>query len=176
MKKCLIVIDYQKDFVDGALGFPKARELEDGIAKKIRLYRENGDDVLFTLDTHDGGYLDTQEGKNLPIPHCIKGTPGHELYGKAAGLRQEGDRCFCKGAFGSGELFLYLREHPYESIELVGVVSNICVLSNAVLAKTALPEVPVLVDAKCTAAPDEETHKKALDILEGIQVQVTGRG
>ncbi|NLJ32038.1 MAG: cysteine hydrolase [Clostridiales bacterium] len=175
MKKLLIVVDYQNDFVTGSLGFPKAKELERRICEKIQACRENGDEVVFTFDTHTEDYLNTQEGKNLPVPHCVSGTDGWRLYGSVAALREEGDRQFKKPCFGSAELFDYLRGREWESVELVGLVSNICVISNAVLAKTALPEVPVLVDAACTASYDEELNRKALDILEGLQVIVTNR-
>lgn len=175
MKKLLIVVDYQNDFVTGSLGFPKAVELENAIVDKIEQYRNAGDEILFTFDTHGENYATTQEGKNLPIPHCIQGTDGWELYGKIAELKQEGDVCFYKPTFGSSELLLYLQKKEYASIELVGLVSNICVLSNAVIAKTALPEVPVIVDATCTAAADEGMHKAALQVLEGIQVQVINK-
>jgi nicotinamidase-related amidase len=172
MKKCLIVIDYQNDFVSGTLGFPEAVALERGIAEKIRQYRESGGEVMFTFDTHGDDYMDTQEGQKLPVAHCLKGTGGHELYGEVAGLALETDMKFHKNTFGSGELYDYLRQAPFESIELVGLVSNICVISNAVLAKTAQPETPVLVDAKLTAGNDSLLHNAALDVMAGLQIEV----
>lgn len=180
MKKLLIVVDYQNDFVTGSLGFPKAVKLEDAIVQKILQYREAGDEILFTLDTHGENYAQTQEGKCLPVPHCIEGTEGWNLYGKVAILKQGSDVCFCKPTFGCAELLSYLQVQEkagkkYASIELVGLVSNICVLSNAVIAKTALPQVPVIVDAACTAAADEALHRAALQVLEGIQVQVINK-
>ncbi|RGB67970.1 cysteine hydrolase family protein [Provencibacterium massiliense] len=174
MKKLLVVVDYQNDFVSGSLGFPKAAQLEEAIIKKIEDYRAAGDDVVFTLDTHGPDYLSTQEGKNLPVEHCIKGTDGWQLYGKVAALA-EGCQKFEKETFGSDSLYKYLKENPYESIELCGLVSNICVVSNAVLAKTAQPQTPVLVDARCTAALDEETNEKTLDVMAGFQVRIVGR-
>lgn len=185
MKRLLIVVDYQNDFVDGALGFPGAEKLEGPIAKKIEEYREAGDQVVFTLDTHLKDYLETQEGKNLPVPHCIEGTPGHNLYGRIAALASPTDEVFRKVTFGSEELFDWLRtarraagevnRQPFASIELVGLVSNICVVSNAVLAKTACPEVPVIVDAACTASFDPHLNDAVLDVLEGLQISVTNR-
>lgn len=185
MKKLLIVVDFQNDFVDGALGFPGAEKLEEPIARKIEAYREAGDLVAFTLDTHKRTYLQTQEGKNLPVEHCIEGTPGHKLYGRVAELMGGADPVFCKPAFGSSELFGWLRTAqeaanemgmtPFSSIELVGLVSNICVISNAVIAKTACPEVPVIVDAACTASHDPALHEKCLDVMEGLQIQVINR-
>lgn len=172
MKKCLIVVDYQNDFVTGSLGFPQAEALDSGIAEKITQYHQNGDDVLFTLDTHGDNYLKTQEGQLLPIAHCIENTGGHALYGKTATCRQAQDRCFCKSTFGSDTLFDYLRQTPYASIELVGVVSNICVLSNAVLAKTAQPETKILIDPACTASGDARLHQAALEVMRGLQIHI----
>lgn len=185
MKRLLVVVDYQTDFVVGSLGFEGAVLLDDLIAKKVRDYHENGDIVVYTMDSHDRNYLQTQEGRHLPIEHCIDGTPGWELYGKTNEAILMRDRMFRKSAFGSARFFEYLNRaqamanqaaiKPFESIELVGLVSNICVLSNAVIAKAACPEVPVIVDAALTASSDSELHEKALDVLEGIQVQVINR-
>lgn len=174
MKELLVVVDYQKDFVDGSLGFAEAAGLEEAICQKIRAYREAGQTVVFTMDTHEEDYLSTQEGRNLPVEHCIEGTGGWQLYGQVAGLAQEGDRLFCKPTFGSWELGEYLRQEGFEKIELCGVVSNICVLSNAVVAKAALPEAQIVVDRRCTASNDPQMNQKALDVLQGLQVQVIG--
>jgi len=175
MKKCLIVVDFQNDFVSGSLGFPGAEKLDQYIAEKIKQYRNNGDEILFTFDTHGENYLDTQEGKNLPVVHCIKDTEGHKLYGQVADLIFESDRKFYKNTFGSDELFLYLGTETFESIELVGLVSNICVICNAVLAKTAQPETPVIVDAKCTASFDDKINQASLDVMAGLQIQIINR-
>ena len=186
MKRLLIVVDYQKDFVDGALGFSGAELLDERIARKIDEYREAGDNVCFTLDTHHKDYLETQEGHKLPIPHCIEGSEGHGLYGEVALRLHETDEVFLKPTFGSSALFERLAKRqrvaaevgtlPFESIELVGLVSNMCVLSNAVMARAACPDVPIIVDALCTAAPDPDIHEKALDVLEGLQIEVINRG
>lgn len=185
MKRLLIVVDYQNDFVDGSLGFPGAGALAAPIAEKIAAYRAAGDEVVFTFDTHGRDYLRTQEGRNLPVEHCIEGTPGYELYGEVAAAAQPGDLRFRKPTFGSAALFEWLRtaqqaagevaREPFASIELVGLVSNICVISNAVLAKAACPEVPIIVDAACTASFDAHLNDAALDVLEGLQVQVINR-
>ena len=185
MKRLLIVVDYQNDFVDGALGFEGAELLDGPIARKIDEYREAGDLVFFTLDTHRKDYLETQEGQKLPVPHCLEGSQGHALYGKVGTKLQESDDVFMKPTFGSSALFERLAKQqsiadglgvqPYQSIELVGLVSNMCVLANAVIARTACPNTPIIVDAACTAAPDPETNEKALDILEGIQIEVINR-
>ncbi len=185
MKRLLIVVDYQNDFVDGALGFEGAELLDERIARKIDEYREAGDYISFTFDTHHKDYLETQEGRNLPIPHCIEGTEGHELYGQVAERMHDSDDVFLKPTFGSTALFERLLKRqsvaegidaqPFESIEVVGLVSNMCVLSNAVIARTACPNVPIIVDASCTAAPDPAMNEKALDIMEGLQIKVTNR-
>lgn len=171
MKKLLIVVDYQNDFVSGALGFPKAREIEEAVCAKIQAYQAAGDDVVCTLDTHEENYLDTQEGRKLPVAHCLYGTEGWRLYGKAAGLLEDCPK-FEKPVFGSAALFDYLRRIPYDSIELCGVVSNICVLSNAVLARTAQPETEIVVDPACVASNDEALGEAALAVLGSLQVTV----
>lgn len=176
MKKLLLVVDYQKDFVDGALGFPGAEKLDAPIAAKIAERRAQGWDVAFTLDTHGENYPDTQEGRKLPVPHCLRKSGGWALYGETAKARREGDAVVEKPAFPSLELGNLLREKGYDQVELVGLVSYICVISNAVVVKAALPEAEVVVDAACTAGPDPELHEKALDVMErGLQITVTGR-
>ena len=172
MKKLLIVVDFQNDFVTGSLGFKQAEEIEQKITAKIKEYRENGADIAFTMDTHGSDYLTTQEGKNLPVEHCIKGQNGWELFGEVAKLKQSGDKVFEKPTFGSGELFGWLKESGYKTVELCGVVTNICVVSNAVLAKTALPEALVIVDAACVASNDESLGKKALEVMRSFQISV----
>ena len=185
MKRLLIVVDYQNDFVDGALGFDGAELLDERIAKKIDEYREAADHIAFTYDTHHKDYLETFEGMNLPIPHCIEGTDGHELYGQVATKLHDSDDVFMKPTFGSTALFERLMKRqavaerigaaPFESIEVVGLVSNMCVLSNAVIARTACPDVPIIVDAACTASPDPIMNEKAFDIMEGLQIRVINR-
>ncbi len=175
MKNLLIVVDYQNDFVTGSLGFPQAQQLEPALAQKIREYRTRGDEILFTLDTHDATYPDTQEGKNLPIMHTIRDSWGWQLAGAAASLCAPGDVCLEKPCFGAAGLLDYLRNRQYASVELAGVVSYLCVLSNVVIVKTALPETPVIVDARCVAGPDNTLHEKALDVMQGLQVQVKNR-
>lgn len=175
MKKLLIVVDYQMDFVSGSLGFPKAAKLEEGIYQKIKDYKENNQDVIFTFDTHDIQYLQSQEGRKLPVEHCIKGSEGWKLYGKVAELCDKNTLSYEKPTFGSLELAEYLKDKEYESIEIVGLVSNICVISNAVLAKVALPEAEIVIDASCTASFDDSLNEKALDVMEGLQMKVINR-
>lgn len=176
MKKLLIVVDYQNDFVDGSLGFDGAEKLEGPIAEKIEAYRALGDagQIIFTMDTHGHHYMDTQEGKHLPVPHCIEGEDGWQLYGKIADLKGEEDLVFSKPSFGSFELGEYLHKNAdqYESIEFTGVVTNICVISNLVIAKAAMPEVPIYVDAACVGSNDPKLQEAALDVMESIHVEV----
>jgi nicotinamidase-related amidase len=172
MPKCLIVVDYQNDFVSGSLGFEGAETLDERIAAKIRAYKANGDTVVFTFDTHGADYLATQEGRNLPVPHCIKDTLGHDLYGETGKLMQDGDRRFYKPTFGSDGLYGFLKETPFDRIELVGLVSNICVLSNAVLAKTAQPETPIMIDPTCMASHDPQLNESAISVMKGLQFEI----
>ena len=175
MKKLLIVVDYQNDFVQGSLGFPKAVSLEEPICRKIASYRNTGDDIIFTLDTHGEDYLQTMEGKKLPAPHCLQGSEGWQLYGKVASLKSYKDLVFEKPTFGSAGLMEYLQKNAYTSIELCGLVTNMCVLSNAVIAKTAQPDADILIDSSCTASFDDAMHDKALDVLEGIHCTILNR-
>ena len=124
MKRLLIVIDYQNDFVSGSLGFNDAIILEDYLVELIEKYHLNKDDVIFTYDSHQDNYLDTQEGKNLPVTHCIENSEGWQLYGKINNLAKN-DKKILKNTFGSLELGNYLKDKDYEEITLVGVVSNI---------------------------------------------------
>lgn len=174
-KNLLVVVDYQKDFVDGALGFPGAEMLDSAIAAKIDAYHQAGDPVVFTYDTHRENYLNTQEGRKLPVAHCICGSGGWELYGRTAQAQEESDLCFQKPTFPSMELADYISEEDFETIELVGLVSHMCVLSNAVMAKAAAPEAEIIIDASCTASFDKTLHEKALDLMEALQMTVTNR-
>ena len=119
MKKLLIVIDYQKDFVDGSLGFKEAQDIDDYITSLINQYHKNKDDVIFTFDTHQENYLESQEGRNLPIPHCIKNSDGWKLYGKVNTAKKEYDICIEKTTFGSLELGNYLKGKAYSQNMLI---------------------------------------------------------
>ncbi len=172
MKKLLMVIDYQHDFVDGALGFLKAATLSKGIKEKIRQYHMAGDDVIFTMDTHQSDYLSTQEGRLLPIKHCIEGTQGFEIYSDLKEVMYASDLIFKKPTFGSLSLGEYLKHQSYASIELVGLVTNMCVISNAVIAKSALPESSIIIDSRLCASFSDELHEKALDIMASLHMHI----
>lgn len=177
MNRYLFVIDYQNDFVDGALGFPGAEKLDAGIAARVRAYGPGR--VLFTRDTHFGNYLDTREGRLLPVPHCIKGTPGWEVYGQTAKALAEVEApAIDKLVFGmdvSDPAIAAVLPASADEIELVGLVSNICVVSNAVVLQSKYPEATILVDAQCTDSFDKGLHEKVLDVLSGFQVKVINR-
>lgn len=174
MKKCLIVVDYQNDFVTGSLGFQEAEMIDSGIAEKINAYHKAGNDVIFTFDTHGENYAESREGKYLPIKHCVPGTNGHMLYGKTAKAREPFDLCFEKSTFGSDKLYEHLKKTRYSSIEFVGVVTNICVISNAVLARTASPETDVTVDARLVVSNDKKLGTAAIDVMRGLQIDIVG--
>ena len=173
MRKILVVVDMQKDFIDGALGFEGADKIIPGIIAKIKEFEEAGDEIVYTLDTHFENYMETQEGKNLPVPHCIKGSEGHGLCDELKDILAD-KKVFEKLTFGSIELAEYLKDNASEisAIEVCGLVSNICVLSNAVIAKAAAPEAEVIVDSKLTASFAPDLHQATLDVLKGIQVTV----
>ena len=183
MKKLLAVIDYQNDFVTGALGFPAAAEIDDGIAELVQDYLTRGDEVLFTYDTHGADYLDTREGRALPVPHCLENSAGWRLYGKTQLLCR--DTCanwqistIRKRTFAmSPEDAAALRNSlgPVDEILLVGVVTNMCVLSNAIMLQAAWPEAQLTVDASLCRSFDPALGEKALDVLDGLQIKVIGR-
>ena len=177
MNRYLFVIDYQNDFVDGALGFPGAEKLDEKIAAKIRAYGKGK--VLFTRDTHFGNYLETREGRNLPVVHCVKGTQGWQVYGETAKALDEVEaKAIDQLVFGmdvTDPATAAVLPEAADEIELVGLVSNICVVSNAVVLQSKYPEATIIVDAACTDSFDKVLHEKVLDVLEGFQVTVTGR-
>jgi len=172
VKKLLIVVDYQNDFVDGALGFKGAERLDSIIEAKIKSYLDLGHDLIYTLDTHHDNYLETQEGKRLPIPHVIDGTFGHEIYGKTKNYVEKALKVFKKNTFGSLDLGNFLKDKNYQEIELVGLVTNMCVVSNAIIAKAALPEARIIVDKNACDSFDKDLHTKTLEVLAGMQVDI----
>lgn len=180
MGKLLVVIDYQKDFVDGALGFEKAVFLENGIYNKVNGYIKDNNKVLFTYDTHLDNYLDTREGKNLPVVHCIKGTEGHDLYGRLKEFsNRENTIHYEKYGFGMApsDMINLANEigNDIKEIEIVGVVTNICVISNVVMFQSQFRNAEVVVDASLCASFDESLHEKTLDVIEGLQGKVINR-
>lgn len=173
----LVVVDMQKDFIDGSLGTEEARGIVEKVKEKILSYPKEM--VYATLDTHGEDYLSTQEGKMLPVPHCIKGTEGWGLHPILKDLILP-DHFFEKGSFGSLSLAEFMRELFRQqdsmegaSIELVGLCTDICVVSNALLLKAFLPEVPISVDSSCCAGVTKEKHLAALETLRSCQVEIS---
>lgn len=171
MKRLLIVVDFQNDFVDGSLGFKKAPLLEEHIVHFIKEYQSNEDDVIYTMDTHQNDYLDSYEGKHLPVKHCIENSDGWQLYGETRELLKD-CLCFKKPTFPSLDLANYLKDKDYQDITLIGLVSHICVLSNAIMAKAALPETPIRVDLRCTGSFDEKTHQDSISVMKSMQIEI----
>ena len=171
MKKLLIVVDMQNDFITGSLGSPQDQRILPSVKAKIEEYGQKGDSVLFTRDTHYENYLATQEGKYLPIVHCVEGTAGHLI---ADSLDVDGCEIFDKPNFGSLELAKRVAGGGYDEIELCGLCTDICVVSNALILKAQLPETKIIVDARCCAGVTEESHNAALLTMKMCQVSVTG--
>jgi len=172
MRKLLLVIDMQNDFIDGALGTPEAEAIVDRVAEEIGRYPAR--DVIATRDTHPENYLETQEGRNLPVVHCVKGTPGWELHPKIAAALGDAE-VVDKPTFGSRELaerLARMAETEGLDVTLVGLCTDICVVSNALLVKAFLPETPVRVIEACCAGVTPESHKAALDTMRMCQIQV----
>lgn len=171
MKKCLVIVDVQNDFVDGSLGFEGADKVVKTIVEKLKTHRG---DVVFTRDTHHNDYLTTQEGKRLPVEHCIEDTYGWQLDSRLEPYVSDETPIFNKPGFGSIDLVSFFQQHHYDEVEIAGLVSNICVISSAVLIKTADPEVRIIVDVKATDSFDADLNKKAIAVLKGLQVDVVG--
>ena len=169
--KYLIVVDMQKDFIDGALGTKEAQAIVPNVRKKIE---EFDGEVIFTRDTHHKDYLSTQEGRNLPVEHCIEGTAGWEI--------DKSLQPFCKGlvvnkpTFGSMALAEEIWERgDAQEITLVGLCTDICVISNAMLLKAAMPEVPIIVDRACCAGVTPQSHENALEAMKMCQIEIIDR-
>ena len=167
MKKTLVVVDMQKDFIDGALGTKEAVAIVDNVKKKIAMYKENGDEIIFTRDTHQTNYMETNEGKHLPVPHCIEGTAGWEI---GEGLEVEGALYIDKPSFG----YMNWKDYNLEEVEIIGLCTDICVVSNALIIKATFPEIKVSVDASCCAGVTPESHAAALTTMKMCQVEVIG--
>lgn len=167
----LVVVDMQNDFIDGTLGTAEAKAIVPDVAEKIKRFSGL---VLATRDTHDKDYLTTQEGRKLPVEHCIKGTKGWEIRKEIAVLIKE--EPIDKPSFGSKELaerlLSFHEKEEIKSITLIGLCTDICVISNALLLKAFLPEVPVIVDASCCAGVTQKSHEQALEAMKMCQIQI----
>ncbi|MGN0241798.1 MAG: cysteine hydrolase family protein [Candidatus Weimeria sp.] len=172
MRKIIVVIDMQNDFIDGSLGTKEAVNIVPAVVEKIKSYPEN--DVFATRDTHPANYLETQEGKYLPVEHCIKGTDGWQIRKEIAELIP-GDQIFDKPTFGSVKLAEYLKglsENEEIEVELAGLCTDICVVSNALMLKAFMPEVKISVDPSCCAGVTPEKHRAALETMASCQIQL----
>lgn len=165
MKKTLIVVDMQNDFIDMALGTKEAVAIVENVRAKIKEYVDNGDEIIFTRDTHYSNYLETPEGEKLPVPHCIKGTVGWEI---ADGLYVDGCKIIDKPNFG----WPNWGEESFESVELIGLCTDICVVSNALIIKAVFPDAQVKVDSSCCAGVTPQTHSAALETMKMCQIDV----
>jgi len=171
MKKILIVVDMQNDFIDGALGTPEAVAIVPRVVEKIRQFDGT---VWMTRDSHGSDYMETQEGRNLPVMHCIVGSDGWKIRPEIAACGA--DNIFNKPTFGSVAMVNHLvalnASEGVESVELIGLCTDICVISNAMLIKANLPEVPVIVDAACCAGVTPQSHANALAAMRMCQIRV----
>ena len=165
MKKTLIVVDMQNDFIDKALGTAEAVRIVPAVKEKIGEYVKNGDEIIFTRDTHCEDYLNTAEGRKLPVKHCIKGTEGWEI---AEGLYVDGAKIIDKPNFG----WPHWNEENFEEVELIGLCTDICVVSNALIIKAMFPEINVKVDSSCCAGVTPESHEAALKTMQMCQIEV----
>lgn len=165
--KTLIVIDMQNDFVIGSLGTKEAQAIVPNVKKKIQEYADRGDQVIFTRDTHDTDYLESQEGKMLPIEHCIYPSKGWQI---VEDLEVPGCRYINKKTFGWNNW----KNQNFDEIELIGVCTDICVISNALILKAQFPEVKITVDASCCAGVTPELHEAALKVMRSCQINVIG--
>lgn len=171
----LVVVDMQNDFVDGALGTAEARAAVPHVADRVAEGAGRGEEILFTRDTHGETYLDTQEGRRLPVPHCVRGTEGWEIVPQLQAYAA-GRQVLDKPAFGSrtlGETLAALDgREPVGKVTLIGLCTDICVISNALLVKAFLPEAEVAVDASCCAGVTPESHRTALEAMKMCQITV----
>lgn len=168
-RELLVVVDMQNDFITGALGTKEAQAIVPHVKAKIESFVQNGMPVIFTRDTHYEDYFDTQEGFRLPVMHCVEGTEGWEI---ESTLQLETAMVFDKISFGSPELAAYIKEAEFDTVTLVGVCTDICVISNAMLIKAFDPEVLVQVDAACCAGVSPESHETALRAMKQCQIEI----
>ena len=173
MRKLLIVIDMQNDLIDGALGTKEAEAIVENVKAKIR--SDDPHDIIATRDTHEVNYLETQEGKYLPVEHCIRGTAGWEVRPDIAELLTDA-RVYDKPTFGSTKMAADIAEMAAREeieLELIGLCTDICVVSNALLLKATMPEVKITVDPACCAGVTPESHEAALKTMQMCQIQMT---
>lgn len=171
MARAVIVVDMQNDFVTGVLGTAEAREMLPRLVKKLEdIIAEDSADLFFTQDTHKADYLNTQEGKNLPVVHCIKGSDGWEIVPELKPFTKHAKMIIEKKSFGTTRLPTLLK--PYSTVEFVGVCTDICVVSNALLVKAFYPETAIVIDAGCCAGVTPEGHRHAIETMRACQCKI----
>ena len=176
MKRVLVVVDMQTDFVDGALGTKEAAAIVPAVRARLEKARRDGEEIIFTRDTHPEDYLNTQEGHNLPVVHCVKGSKGWQIVPQLTEFTQPPAVIIDKPTFGSSKLGQLLQEENskegIEQVEVIGLCTDICVVSNALLLKAHFPEAPISVDAACCAGVTPEKHAAALETMRSCQITI----
>jgi nicotinamidase/pyrazinamidase len=172
MKRLLVVTDYQNDFVVGSLGFKEALSFYEPIQELISDFTKAGDDVVFTRDVHEANYLHTEEGRNLPVPHCLRGSEGALFYGKLEEISKNYP-VFEKRTFPSDALLDFIKKGSYREVVLCGVDLSICVLSNAVIAKAAAPDAHIVVDLSASGTGDPAAAETAIAELHRLEIETT---
>ena len=169
--KLLAVIDMHNDFVTGSLGTPEAAAIVSAVREKVAQAIQNGDEVAFTKDTHGPDYLETPEGRKLPVAHCIRGSDGWEIV-DALEEFTHGRHAFEKETFGCRELARWANGRSFDAVEVVGLCTDICVISNALMLKAALPRAEITVDSRCCAGTTPESHQRALEAMAVCQINI----
>lgn len=173
MRTLLVLVDLQNDFIDGSLGTPEAQAIIPNVIELIR--HTKAVDVVMTQDTHCNNYLDTFEGKRLPVKHCIDGTFGHQIENQVLHTSCESAKRIIpipKDSFGSYRLMEFMAENHYEKIEIAGLCTDICVISNALMTRSFFPSIPITVYADCCAGTTPENHEAALKVMKSCQIDV----
>ena len=175
--KLLLAIDMQNDFIYDALENNMAKQIIPAVTRKIADWEKTGQPIIFTRDTHYDDYMTTEEGKNLPVPHCIVNTNGHNIIAELQGFASK-HILIDKHTFGSNSLMNFLEMHPnqFDIIEIIGICTDICVISNAVIAKTASPNSHIIIDAACCAGVTAESHDIALNAMKSLQMEIINQG
>lgn len=167
--KVLVVVDMQNDFISGSLGTKEALLIVDNVIEKIKQYEKNNNIILFTKDTHSSDYLTTIEGIKLPVIHCVKNTFGWEIPNE---ILRDHKLIFEKETFGSTTLVDYLKTLEFDEVELIGICTDICVISNAMLIKANFPNKKIVVDSKCCSGVSVESHNEALNVMKMCHIEV----
>lgn len=173
MKKLLIVIDYQIDFVNGSLGSKRTEAIYSNVLNKVNEFIANGDNIIFTKDTHYENYISTLEGKYLPVPHCILGTEGHKLFGKLEEIAKNYP-AIEKETFPGIKLVDFLREkdEEFSEIQICGILTDICVISNAILVKSIYPNTPIKIIKNCCATTNDKIENETYDVMTSLQFEL----